>query len=428
MQDNHKTVLVLGGNIPHIELIKKLKAKGYYTVLVDYLDNPPAKSVADEHVQESARDNEVVLRIAQEKKPEFIITLCSDRLIPAAAYASERLGLPYPLTYEQALDVTNKCRMKRLLCEDNIETSAYVTVNESDKDRFVDDLDLNYPLVLKPDDSSGSIGITRVNDDTELRDNLDRVISLSLTRSAVVEEFVEGLEMSVDCFVHNHQTEVLLMRSKLKDPDNKDMAYNLVFGSIILSEENRALKSRIQKVAERIVAKFGFNNTPFFLQVFVTKQGVISVIEFGVRIGGGMTFRILETITGFDVMNAAIDCYCGTTPDLSYEEAKHYYSTNYLYMNKGVFDEVLGWEDLQNRNEIMQFTVLGSRGREYNGVINSSNKIAFYMIKADSISNLFGKIRNSVNKIEIYNRDKTPLLNRDMYSMLPELETYFSGL
>ena len=53
---NKKTAIVLGGTSPHIALIQKLKDRGYYTILVDYLNNPPAKKVADMHIKESTLD------------------------------------------------------------------------------------------------------------------------------------------------------------------------------------------------------------------------------------------------------------------------------------------------------------------------------------------------------------------------------------
>ena len=66
--------LILGGTNPHVELVKKLKARGYYTVLVDYLPNPPAKEIADEHIQESTLDNDKVVEVAKEKQAKLIIT------------------------------------------------------------------------------------------------------------------------------------------------------------------------------------------------------------------------------------------------------------------------------------------------------------------------------------------------------------------
>jgi formate-dependent phosphoribosylglycinamide formyltransferase (GAR transformylase) len=77
--------IVLGGTSPHIELIKNLKNRGYYVILVDYYENPPAKICADEHLQESALDKDKVLEIAQRRKASLVLSCCVDKFIPVCS-------------------------------------------------------------------------------------------------------------------------------------------------------------------------------------------------------------------------------------------------------------------------------------------------------------------------------------------------------
>ena len=100
-----KVALVLGGTVPHMELILQLKNRGYYTILIDYLENPPA---ADEHIVESTLDKEKVLEIAVERKVELVISGCVDQANISACYAMEKLGKYVPYSYEIARKVTNK--------------------------------------------------------------------------------------------------------------------------------------------------------------------------------------------------------------------------------------------------------------------------------------------------------------------------------
>ena len=78
--------IVLGGTNPHIELIKNLKKRGYYTILVDYAENPLAKDYADEHIQESSLDKEKVFKIARDRKVNLVISTCSDQANVTACY------------------------------------------------------------------------------------------------------------------------------------------------------------------------------------------------------------------------------------------------------------------------------------------------------------------------------------------------------
>ena len=79
--------LVLGGTVPHMELIRQLKERGYYTILIDYLDNPPAADVADEHIKESTLDEEKVLEIAKQRRASLVISGCVDQANISACYA-----------------------------------------------------------------------------------------------------------------------------------------------------------------------------------------------------------------------------------------------------------------------------------------------------------------------------------------------------
>ena len=110
--NNKPIAIVLGGTFPHIELIKNLQQRGYYAVLVDYLDHPPAKDFADEHLQESTLDQDRVLDIAQSRGAKLVISTCIDQANVTACYVAEKLGLPAPYSYETALSVTNKGLMK----------------------------------------------------------------------------------------------------------------------------------------------------------------------------------------------------------------------------------------------------------------------------------------------------------------------------
>lgn len=119
-----KKALVLGGTSPHISLIRNLHSRGYEVLLLDYLDNPPAASEADEHIKKSTLDLQVVLDVARSESVDLVISSCIDQANATACYVAERLGLPRPYSFETALDVTDKLRMKRLFARGGGAISA----------------------------------------------------------------------------------------------------------------------------------------------------------------------------------------------------------------------------------------------------------------------------------------------------------------
>ncbi len=128
---NKKTAIVLGGTIPHCELIRQLKGRGYYTILVDYYENPPAKEFADLHIKESTLDEDKVLEIAKQYNADLTISGCIDQANKTACYVLEKMGQFCPYSYQKASEITAKSYMKRIMIENGIPTGKYMSVEKT---------------------------------------------------------------------------------------------------------------------------------------------------------------------------------------------------------------------------------------------------------------------------------------------------------
>ena len=95
-KDKKPVAIVLGGIYPHGRTLDKLKERGYYTVLIDYFDNPPAAVHADLHINKSAMAYEEVLAVAREMDARLVMSPCLDQQIVIAVKVAEALGLPHP--------------------------------------------------------------------------------------------------------------------------------------------------------------------------------------------------------------------------------------------------------------------------------------------------------------------------------------------
>ena len=215
---NKPIALILGGTVPHSELIKQLKERGYYTVLIDYLPNPPAKSVADEHLQETTLDENKVLAIAEERGAELVICGCVDQANITACYVMEKLGRKPPYSYEIAKNVTNKGYMKRMMLEHHIPTSNFVYVDNLED---TNDIRLRYPVMVKPADSNSSNGVKKANSEEEMLLYLKDALVISRNHRAIVEEFVTGREISAYCFVINGRAKLLMTAERLSVMDGR---------------------------------------------------------------------------------------------------------------------------------------------------------------------------------------------------------------
>ena len=125
-------ILVLAGGFDQIALIKELKKRGHSVVLVDYFENPPAKQFADKHIVASTLDMDRVEQIAISESVDLICTACTDQALLTVACVSEKLSLPCYLSYQTALNVTNKSYMKDVFMKHGIPTSKYTILSNVD--------------------------------------------------------------------------------------------------------------------------------------------------------------------------------------------------------------------------------------------------------------------------------------------------------
>lgn len=408
-----KTALVLGGTSPHKLLIDKLKRRGFYVVLVDYLDNPPAKENADEHIKASTLDQEVVLSIAKERKADLVISACIDQANSVCCYVAEKMNLPHPYNYQTSLNVTNKGLMKRIMKENGIPTSSFKTVSSLDK---IDWNAVSFPSVVKPVDCNSSKGVKRVANRKDAEIALVNAMHLSRTHQAILEGYNVGPEIQVDCLVSSCGVKVMMTRQKQKVVSNGDGMVLQSYGSVFPAPLNSVQKAEAQSIAEKIATSFGLRNTPFFYQAIITEEG-ISVLEFAPRIGGGLSYSILKDFGSYDAVEYAIDSYLGkeltAVPNIPEDK---YLSSVLVYVHSGYFDHLEGFENLIKEGVIDSGFVMKSQGDFIDGDLRSSNRVAAFIVTENDYHALQSKANYALSSIEAYDLDGKPMINRSIYS------------
>ncbi len=403
--------IVLGGTLPHVTLVERLHARGYGVLLVDYLDDPPAKRVADEHVQISTLDRDAVLSLARERGAALVISACIDQANSVCCYVAERLGLPHPYSYETALAVTEKGRMKAAFLAHGIPTAPYQEVASVEG---VDWGKVTYPAVVKPVDCNSSKGVRRVANATEAVARLGEALGMSRAGKAIIEDFNAGDEIQVDCVATKGGVKVMMTRMKRKVAGDGDAFVLQSWGSVFPAPLDDALRARAVEIAERIAAAFGLCNTPFFYQATVV-EGDIRVIEFAPRVGGGMSSRILLESAGYDPVECVIDSFLGKEIRVEPVEQTRYRSTNILYMRPGVFGGIDGLRELQDEGTVSDCVVYRRSGDRVDGDLRSSNRVATLVIDGATYDDLRRKSLRALELVEIRDPSGAPMLNRDLY-------------
>ncbi len=392
-----KKAIVLGGTHDHISLIKKLKERGYYNILIDYYKNPPAKEFANLHLQESALDYDTVLDIARNEEANLVIATCIDQALLISARVSEELGLPCHITYKQAQEVTDKSVMKGILCQNDIATSVFQNIYKSSE---IISTQLRYPLVVKPADANSSKGVQKVENFSDARQAIINALTFSRTQTVVLEEFIDGIEISADVIILAGKVKVLMISENQKSNLNTNK-FTIAL-NIFRHKLYEKYKNKVELIAYKIAKAFNINNSPLLIQLLV-KDDELYVIEFSSRIGGGSKIHLIKKVTGFDIIEFTLANILNETLNIHYSSYIKYAAIKYIYAQKGNFCYIDGTHELLKSNIIEDFFMYKSFDTQINNNISSTDRIMGFLSVAHNELQLHDKIKKAFYNIKIIN-------------------------
>lgn len=306
-----KRLFIIGASILQLPAIKKAKELGYYVGVADYNSNAIGIPYADEYFNVSTNDQQGIYEAAKAFGADGIMTLATDMPMRSVAYACEKLGL-IGVSYDTAIKATDKAEMIRAFEEAGVACPWYRVVS-TPADVFEIAHKISYPCITKPTDSSGSRGIMLAHNPEELVTAVAYSAENGRGGEVIVEEYMQGPEVSVEVIVWQGQAHILQITDKLTTgaPRFVEMGHTQPSR---LSEE---IQNRIKDLTCRAVKAVGIENGPAHVEIMVTESGP-KMVELGARMGGDcITTHLVPLSTGVDMIKATIDICLGQTPDLT---------------------------------------------------------------------------------------------------------------
>ncbi len=403
------TAVVLGGTVPHIALLQRLRTRGYRTVVVDYLESPPAAEHADLHIKESTLDERAVLRVAESVEADLVISACVDQANVTACYVGEKLNLSIPYSFQTALNVSRKPLMKRILIDAGVKTSRFAEVKSAAE---IASTGLNYPIMVKPADSCSSNAVKKATSQRDAERFFEEARQASRTGSVLVEEFVDGHEVSVYAFASDRDAKILLTaerHTKIDGPSRTLKCYCTTAPARISEKAEKSILGILQKIAE----SFGLTNTPIHLQVLIDGDDV-NVIEFAPRVGGGLSYETILRSTGFDIIEATIDSYLGTpvVPLIKTNGAS--FAISIIYGSSGEFNRIEGVEEVLREGLAESFYQYKQPGAIIAEEKSSSSRLGAFVVRFENFPNLWQKIASICTRIDAYDKAGNSILRRDI--------------
>lgn len=308
-----KKILVVGASFLQQFVIQKARSMGYYTLVVDANPNADGLKYADSYEIISVVDEKKCLEYAISQNIDGVITAASDHGVPTVAYIAENMGLP-GIKYEVAKLVKNKSDVRKRLYECRADDSE--PSYEVDENTDVTELAkrIGYPAMVKPCDSAGSRGVSRV----DKAEDFDKACSFAMQFSAIkkitVEPFIDGREYGSEALVVNGEIHVLSLMKKLMT----SAPYYAELGHAIPTDLDKETEEKAKKCVERAIKALNIDFGSVNMDMLITGDGKVHIVDVGARMGGNMIGTcIIPYGTGIDYVGAMLAGAVGDPVDLS---------------------------------------------------------------------------------------------------------------
>lgn len=311
-----KKILLLGGSAQQIVAIKTAKELGYYTVLCDYLPDNPGQYVADKYYNASTTDVEAVYKIAKEEQVDGILAYASDPAALPGAIVAERLGLPTnPAKSVEVLGL--KYPWRQFLRNNGFACPKFYSFHpQTPINRIVEAAkDLTFPVIVKPTDSSGSKGVTKLDNWEGLEQAISWADSYSRNKVLLVEEYIQMGFPSViggDIFVWDGKVVLYGEMSCLRDTLRSPL---IPIGEKKPSGLNNIQEANVHKELQKIVTALGIRFGELNIEIILDKDDNVHFLELGPRAGGNMIPIQLGDAFGIDLVKANVQAAVGEKPE-----------------------------------------------------------------------------------------------------------------
>ena len=307
--------MLLGGIRYLIPVIKAAHEQGYYVITADYLPGNIAHKYSDEYVNVSIIDKEAVLNVAREKEIDGIMSFGVDPGVISASYVQNQMGLPSFGPFESVNILQHKDKFRAFLSKNGFNVpwalgfSSEIEAWES-RDKFC------YPLIVKPTDSAGSKGCTRVDCEEELMAAIQYAFKYTVSGHIIIEEFLEkkGCSSDSDSYTKDGQLKFVSFSSQRFDTNAVNPYAPSAFSwpSTFTNEEEKYMTSEIQ----RLITLLNMKTSVFNIEVRVATNNKPYIMELTPRGGGNRLCEMIRYATGVDMITAITRAMVGDEPDI----------------------------------------------------------------------------------------------------------------
>ncbi len=395
-----KRLMLLGGIRYLLPVIKAARDQGCRVITADYLPDNIAHRYSDEYVNVNIVDKEAVLAAAREKRIDGILSFGVDPGVVSAAYVQEQMGLPACGPYASVEILQNKDKFRKFLADNGFNVPkawAFFSLEEA-----LNGLSgIGYPVIVKPTDSAGSKGVTRVDRREDLEPALVHAFERSIKGRVIVEEFIEviGCPSDTDGFSVDGRLVFIDFNAQWFDAGAPNPYTPAAFSwpSTFTKEQEDYLAAEIQRLITLLGMKTGLYN----IETRIGTDGKPYIMELAPRGGGNRLCEMIRYATGVDLISAATRAAVGDTiPEIGQRPYNGHWAEIILHaQDDGIFD---GIEiDPSLSAEVVERDLWVEKGDRVEAFNGANNAIGTLVLRFDTAEPLEQAITRQCDWLEV---------------------------
>ena len=307
---HQKKILLLGGSASQLVAIEKAKSLGYFTILCDYIPDNPGRKIADSFHLVSTTDKDAILQVALQEDINGIVAYGSDPAAPTAAYVANAMNLP-GMDYDIVRHFCEKHLFRQFLSEHGFNVPKFIEVKSPYVVYDAEIDSLQFPLIVKPTDSSGSKGVTMIEDKSELESALRYAKEYMRNGTLIIEEYIirdHPYVIEAEIFARNGKVVTWGLINSIRDSESNPLLPAAYSYPLELSEKR---KQQVKDEISRLVAATGNTSGAFNIEMIIDKHDRLYFLDAGPRSGGNMLPEFISMICHKDIVEAIIKAAMG---------------------------------------------------------------------------------------------------------------------
>lgn len=389
---SQKKLMLLGGLRYLLPAIKAAHEQGYYVITADYLPDNIAHKFSDEYVNVSIIDKEAVLKVACEKQIDGIMSYAVDPGVVTASYIQKEMGLPAFGPYESVDILQHKDKFRDFLTKNGFnvpQTKGFDSVEAALQETYW----YPWPVIVKPTDSAGSKGVTKVEKVEDLRPALEWAMENSISGHIIVEEFIDkaGCSSDCDCFSLNGELKVCVFNAQHFDLNAAGPYVPAAYSwPSTFGEENEAL---LKKDIQRLLSLLNMRTCLYNVETRIGINGKPYIMECTPRAGGNRLAEMIRYGTGTDMITASVRGSVGDSVEIEQKPFDGHWAEIILHANTtGLFDSL---EISSNfPGEVIERDLWVRKGDHVDSFIGANNAIGTLVLRFETQEALSKSIVN----------------------------------